>query len=72
MENLKLGILYICVGRYDFFWKSFYESSERYLMQGSPCIREYFVFTDASSYIKRRIDRFIGSINTIWDGLIIL
>lgn len=52
MENLKLGILYICVGRYDFFWKSFYESSERYLMQGSPCIREYFVFTDASSLYK--------------------
>lgn len=52
MDKLKLGILYICIGRYDFFWKSFYESSERYLMQGHPCIREYFVFTDAASLYK--------------------
>lgn len=49
---MKLGILYICIGCYDFFWESFYESSERYLMQGYPCIREYFVFTDASSLYK--------------------
>lgn len=45
---MKIGILYIAIGRYDFFWKDFYESSERYFMQGYPCIREYFVFTDAS------------------------
>lgn len=46
---MKIGILYIAIGRYDFFWKSFYESSEQYFMQGYPCIREYFVFTDATS-----------------------
>lgn len=44
---MKIGILYIAIGRYEFFWKSFYESSERYFMQG--CSREYFVFTDAVS-----------------------
>lgn len=44
---MKIGILYIAIGCYDFFWKSFYESTERYFMQGYSCIREYFVFTDA-------------------------
>lgn len=44
---MKIGILYIAIGRYEFFWKSFYESSERYFMQEYS--REYFVFTDAVS-----------------------
>nr|WP_129733139.1 family 6 glucosyltransferase [Parabacteroides goldsteinii] len=46
---MKIGILYICTGTYEFFWKSFYQSAERYFFQGSPWIREYFVFTDHSS-----------------------
>ena len=46
---MKIGILYICTGRYSIFWKKFYKSAERYLMQGYPCIREYYVFTDTPS-----------------------
>lgn len=44
---MRIGILYICTGRYSIFWKKFYKSAERYLMQGYPCIREHIVFTDA-------------------------
>lgn len=44
---MRIGILYICTGKYSIFWKKFYKSAERYLMQGYPCIREYYVFTDA-------------------------
>lgn len=46
---MKIGILYICTGVYDFFWKSFYLSTERYFLQEYSWNREYFVFTDASS-----------------------
>lgn len=41
----KVAILYICTGRYDVFWKDFYESCERFFLP--QLIREYFVFTDA-------------------------
>lgn len=44
---MKLAILYICTGKYDVFWKAFYESCERFLLPGIA--KEYFVFTDAQS-----------------------
>lgn len=53
---MKIGILYICTGTYDFFWKSFYQSAECYFFQGYPKIREYFVFTDAPSIYGEEID----------------
>jgi hypothetical protein len=43
---VKLGILYICTGRYHIFWKAFYESAEALLLPG--CEKHYFVFTDAA------------------------
>ena len=43
---MRIGILYICTGRYSIFWKKFYQSTEKSFMQGLPCIREYYVFTD--------------------------
>ena len=47
---MRVGVLYICIGQYNIFWKDFYLSAERFLLQGSPCnIREYFVFTDSPS-----------------------
>ena len=46
---MKIGILYICTGVYDFFWKSFYLSAERYFLQEYSWNREYFVFTDSPS-----------------------
>ena len=41
---MKVGILYICTGRYHIFWDSFYKSCERYFLPG--CERKYIVFTD--------------------------
>lgn len=45
---MRIGILYICTGKYDIFWKDFYKSCERYFLTGYE--KHYFVFTD-SAYI---------------------
>ncbi len=42
---MKIGILYICTGRYEIFWDGFYESAEKYLMPDKE--KHYFVFTDS-------------------------
>ncbi|GAE82622.1 family 6 glucosyltransferase [Bacteroides reticulotermitis] len=44
---MRIGILYICTGKYSIFWKDFYLSAERYLMQSPAYTREYYVFTDS-------------------------
>ena len=44
---MKVGILYICTGRYDMFWKEFYESCENNFLPN--CEKEYYVFTDSKS-----------------------
>lgn len=41
----KVGILYICTGKYDIFWKDFYLSSEKYFL--NDCEKHYYVFTDS-------------------------
>lgn len=41
---INVGILYICVGKYDMYFKLFYRSFEKYFLKGSNKI--YFVFTD--------------------------
>ena len=43
---MKIAILYICTGKYDVFWKDFYESSEKFFLPNEE--KHYFVFTDAS------------------------
>ena len=40
-----IGILYICTGKYDIFWKKFFLSCEKYFLPGYE--KRYFVFTDA-------------------------
>lgn len=42
---MKIGILYICTGKYDVFWKGFSDSAEEYLMPEAE--KHYFVFTDS-------------------------
>jgi len=42
---MRIAILYICTGRYNQFFKGFYESCEKYFMKGIAEV-EYFVFTD--------------------------
>jgi hypothetical protein len=41
----KIGVLYICTGKYSIFWKDFFESAEKFLLFNSD--KHYFVFTDA-------------------------
>lgn len=41
----KVGILYICTGKYDIFWQDFYKSSEKYFL--NDCEKHYYVFTDS-------------------------
>lgn len=40
-----VAILYICTGKYDVFWKEFYESMEKLFLPASE--KHYYVFTDA-------------------------
>lgn len=42
---MKIGILYIALGKYTVFWKDFYLSAEKYFMVSEE--KEYFIFTDA-------------------------
>lgn len=44
MKNI--GILYICTGKYNVFWKDFYKSMEKNFMVG--CKKNYYVFTDSN------------------------
>lgn len=41
----KVGILYICTGKYRIFWDEFYKTAEKFLLPNSE--KTYFVFTDA-------------------------
>jgi hypothetical protein len=42
---MKIGVLYICTGKYKIFWKDFYLSCEKFFIPEAE--RHYFVFTDA-------------------------
>ena len=44
---MKIGILYICTGKYDVFWNDFYKSAEQFLLPNSD--KQYFVFTDSNN-----------------------
>lgn len=40
-----VGILYVCTGRYNIFWKDFFISAEKFFLPSQE--KTYFVFTDA-------------------------
>ena len=42
---MKVGIFYICTGRYSIFWKAFYESCEKFFLPDVE--KHYYVFTDS-------------------------
>lgn len=44
---MKLGVLYICTGKYAIFWKEFYESCESKLLLEDE--KYYFVFSDSKT-----------------------
>lgn len=41
----KVGILYICTGKYSEFWKDFYENCEKKFLLNSD--KHYFIWTDS-------------------------
>lgn len=41
---MKVAILYICTGKYNQFFKGFFESCEKYLLKDIAQL-EYYVFT---------------------------
>lgn len=43
--DMKIAILYICVGNYHVFWKDFFLSAEKYFLPNVD--KDYFVFTDS-------------------------
>lgn len=60
---MRIGILYICTGKYDIFWKDFYLSAERYLFaKDSNVIRKYYVFTDNKSLFGEEENKHIHRI----------
>lgn len=55
---MRIAVLYICTGNYSVFWKSFFESCEKFFLPGHE--RHYFVFTDgkiASPGAEDRVHR---------------
>lgn len=59
---MRIGILYICTGKYDLFWKDFYLSAERFFMQDAKYTREYYVFTDTPSLYAEEENKHIHRI----------
>lgn len=48
---MKIGILYICTGKYSIFWDTFYRTCQQYFY---PYVEKtYFVFTDDEELIKQ-------------------
>lgn len=48
---INVGILYICVGKYDKYFKNFYKTAQKNFLLGSN--KTYFVFTDSVTLINR-------------------
>ncbi len=46
----KIGILYICTGKYEVFWEGFYDSVCRYFLNEEDL--HFFVWTDSEEVIK--------------------
>jgi hypothetical protein len=44
-NKAKIGVLYICTGKYDIYWNQFFESSERNFCPKNE--KHYFIFTDS-------------------------
>ncbi|AMK78699.1 MULTISPECIES: family 6 glucosyltransferase [Methylomonas] len=62
--TMKIGILYICTGKYYSFWEDFYNSSEKYFLSGIE--KKYFVFTDSTKIIKSHNVEIIHQDNLGW------
>ena len=65
---MKIGILYIRIGKYNIFWEDFYDSCERFFLCTEN--KEYFVFTDAEKLKNEENDNVhkIYQVNLGWPG----
>lgn len=50
---MKVGILYICTGKYSIFWNTFYDSAEKFFLNNKNVDKHYFVFSDDTSIKKK-------------------
>jgi hypothetical protein len=57
MSKIKIGITYICTGKYNIFWDKFYKSAEKYLFTDTKFEKHYFVITtyDINTYSNNNI-----------------
>jgi hypothetical protein len=53
---MNIGILIICTGKYDIFFKDLYESSEKYFLKNHK--KTYYVFTDGNIPENENIKKF--------------
>lgn len=51
----KVGILYICTGKYSLFWKNFFEQTEKLFLPKSE--KHYFLFTDNKELLSLSHER---------------
>ena len=67
----KVGILYVCIGRYSIFWEEFYQTSSHYLFPNSD--KHYFVFTDDDKLLKTTLPNvtFFHQEDLGWPGNVI-
>jgi hypothetical protein len=47
VAGARIGIVYICTGKYNVFWEEFYQTAETHFLPGYA--KTYYVFTDAPS-----------------------
>ena len=57
---MKIGILYICTGKYNIFWKDFYLSCEKNFIPEVE--KHYFVFTDSPEIDFEKDNKYIHKI----------
>lgn len=59
LPRQKIGILYVCTGKYHFFWDGFYKSANNYFCKNSEV--HYFVFTEHSinKYGNERVNHIV-------------
>lgn len=50
---MRIAMLYVCTGKYDAFWRTFYETCEEFFYP--DIAKEYFVFTDSKTIIENHI-----------------
>lgn len=56
METKSVAVLYICTGKYDVFWRDFFESMEKFFLTKSE--KHYYIFTEAEHlYGEESCDR---------------